>query len=303
MTKLFHRDAVDTETFPHPKDEMWKYTNLRKGLPKTLTNIDENEITIHVKKGEALKNVLNFSGQDSVEHRIRLRIIVEENADLVLTEKYTGEGAYWTNMITDIALHPSARFKHIRTQEESKESLHTNIVYIQQDKLSCYSSISINKGAKMSRHDVYLVLQGEYAECTLNGLNILYDKQHADTTINVEHQVANCTSKQFYRSVLKDWSVGVFQSKSHVYKKAQKTNAKQMSNALLLSPTATMNTKPELEIYADDVECAHGATTGQLNEEQLFYLRSRGIPEEEATSLLVDAFIAEVLEGWGDLSV
>ncbi|MBL4589795.1 MAG: SufD family Fe-S cluster assembly protein [Alphaproteobacteria bacterium] len=155
MTKLFHRDAVDAETLPHPKDEMWKYTNLRKGLPKTLADIDENEVTIHVKKNEVLKKVLNFSGQDSVEHHIRLRIIVEENAELVLTEKYTGEGAYWTNMITDITLHPSARFKHIRLQEESKESLHTNIVYIQQNRKSTYSTLSINKGAKMSRHDVH----------------------------------------------------------------------------------------------------------------------------------------------------
>jgi Fe-S cluster assembly protein SufD len=290
---------LDIDNLPHPRDEAWKYTNLRSSIPSDLTVQDVREVTIHLKKGEELKKELTFNGADGFEQRIALNIIVEENAHLHLKETYSGQGSYFTNVTTNIELHKNAVLKHSRKQFESLESLHVNNVYIQQDKASTYSNLLINMGANLSRSTVQNMMIGEYAECMLYGLNLLEGKQHADVTICVEHQVANCKSEQFYRSALKDWSVGVFQSKAHVFADAQKTNARQMSNALLLSPTATMNTKPELEIYADDVECAHGATTGQLDDEQLFYLRTRGISEEDAKELLIEAFIKEVTEKWG----
>ena len=292
----------DIESLPHVKDEAWKYTNVRSSIPRGLLSQDIRDVNIHVKKGDELKRELKFEGLDGFEQKIALNIIVEENAHLELNETYTGQGTYFNNVTTNIKLHKNATFKHSRKQFESIDALHINNNYIQQDKSSSYSNLLINMGAKMSRATTQNMLIGERAECMLYGLNLLEGKQHADVTICVEHHVPNCRSEQFYRSALKDWSVGVFQSKTHVHEQAQKTDARQMSNALLLSPTATMNTKPELEIYADDVECAHGATTGQLNDEQLFYLRSRGIPEEVAKDLLIEAFIKEVTDKWsGDV--
>ena len=294
---------IDVDNPPSSKSEAWKYTDVRKSIPNGLMQQDIRDVVIHVKKGEELKKEIKFEGFDGFEQRIALNIIVEENARLELNETYEGEGVYFHNITTNINLHKNARLKHSRKQFQSQESLHINNTYIQQYKSSSYSNLLMNMGAKLSRSTVQNMMIGEHAECTLYGLNLLEGKQHADVTICVEHQAPNCKSEQFYRSALKDWSVGVFQSKSHVHENAQKTNAKQMSNALLLSPTATMNTKPELEIYADDVECAHGATTGQLDDEQLFYLRSRGIPEEQAKDLLIEAFIREITDKWSEKSV
>lgn len=290
---------LDTDNLPHPKDEAWKYTNVRTSIPKDLIQQDVRDVTIHVKKGESLKKELIFEGSDGFEQRIAINITVEENAHLELKETYNGQGAYFNNITTNINLHSHATFKHSTKQFNSPSSLHINNAYIQQYKSSSYSHLLMNMGAKLSRSTIQNMMTGEHAECMLYGLNLLEGKQHADATICVEHQVPNCKSEQFYRSALKDWSMGVFQSKTHVHEGAQKTDARQMSNALLLSPTATMNTKPELEIYADDVECAHGATTGQLDDDQLFYLRSRGISEEMAKDMLIEAFIKEVTDKWG----
>lgn len=129
---------------------------------------------------------------------------------------------------------------------------------------------------------------------------MLKDKQHGDTTILIEHQAPHCNSNQFYRTLLDDGANGVFQGKVHVHQVAQKTDGYQLSNALLLSDKAEMDTKPELEIYADDVKCSHGATTGQLDEEPLFYLRSRGLSAAQARFLMIQAFLAEVIEKIGD---
>jgi Fe-S cluster assembly protein SufD len=139
-------------------------------------------------------------------------------------------------------------------------------------------------------------LNGQNIECSFNGINLLNKQQHGDTTILVEHKAPRCKSNQFYRSILDDKSRGVFQGKVHVHQIAQKTDGYQLSNTLLLSPEAEMDTKPELEIYADDVKCSHGATTGQLDEEPLFYLRSRGLSAAEARMLLVQAFVDEVAD-------
>ncbi len=292
------KEFYTTENLPHPKDELWKYTNVQKAIPKDLLDHGIRDIDIHVKKGEELTKDLHLEGQDGFEHKIQINIVVEENASLNLTELYSGEGAYFTNTITNITLHKHARIKHVKKQFESSGALHLNNTYIQQDASSSYANLIMNVGGKLCRSTIQNVMQGEHAECKLQGLHLLEGKQHTDTTICVEHQVPNCKSEQFYRSALKDWSTSVFQSKSHVFADAQKTDAKQMSNALLMSKTATMHTKPELEIYADDVECAHGATTGQLDETQLFYMRARGIPEAEAKHMLVKAFIKEITDQW-----
>ncbi len=254
---------------------------------------------IHVKKGESLTEILSFTHTQN----LALKIIIEENGILSLRDEYRGEGGYEREVQVDIILHKNARLEQVTLQEESKESNNNFNILIQQDKGSYYSHLLINKGGNKTNQAMRATLQGGHAECSFKGVNILSAKQKLSTKICVEHHAPNCTSEQFYRSVLRDWSVCTFESKSYVSKEAQKTNARQMSNALLLSPTATMITQPDLEIYADDVECAHGATTGQLDEDQIFYLRSRGIPESKAKDLLIDSFLAEILEGVDDVDI
>jgi Fe-S cluster assembly protein SufD len=170
------------------------------------------------------------------------------------------------------------------------------MVTINADRDSTYNGFALNIGGKLTRHEIHAHLSGANAEISLNGLNLLNGSQHGDTTILIEHAALHCRSNQFYRTLLDDSARCVFQGKVHVHKIAQKTDGYQLSNAILLSEKAEMDTKPELEIYADDVKCSHGATTGQMDDAPLFYLRSRGLTEGEARSLLLEAFIAEVIE-------
>ena len=297
--------ALDLENLPTPKVEEWKYTNLPRALPANLNLADEDAIVIHIPPGQdggELKDIL-FAGVDGAQHKPRLKVVLEEGASLSLVERHEGEGAYWKNMVTEIEVGANARLHHVRVQGDSMDAVNTNMVHITMDRDSYYDGFTLNMGGKMTRHQVHLVMQGVNGECHLNGVNMLNGKQHGDTTFLIEHQAPHCRSNQFYRSLLDDQSRGVFQGKVHVHRIAQKTDGYQMSNALLLSPQAEMDTKPELEIYADDVLCSHGATTGQMDEGPLFYLRSRGLNEAEARMLLAQAFVAEVVDKIADEGV
>ena len=290
--------ALDLKNLPTPKIEEWKYTNLPKALPANLNNANEEEIVIHIPRGQdggELKDIL-FTGIKDTHHTPRLKVIMEEGASLSLVERHEGEGAYWKNMATEIILGANARLHHVRMQRDNMDSVNTNMVHITMDRDSYYDGFTLNMGGKMTRHEMHAVLQSSNIECHFNGINMLNGKQHGDTTILIEHQAPHCQSNQFYRTLLDDQARGVFQGKVHVHQIAQKTDGYQMSNALLLSPDAEMDTKPELEIYADDVLCSHGATTGQMDEGPLFYLRSRGLNESEARMLLAQAFVNEVVD-------
>ncbi|MCD8520544.1 MAG: Fe-S cluster assembly protein SufD [Alphaproteobacteria bacterium] len=225
-----------------------------------------------------------------------LKVTLEEGASLILIECCTGEGAYWMNGAAEFDLKDNARLVHIRIQEDSVDAVNTTFSNISLGRDAHYDSFTLNLGGKLTRHEIHGVLNGPGAEIHLNGLNLLKNKQHGDTTILIEHKAPHCQSNQFYRSILDDEAHGVFQGKVYVHQEAQKTDGYQLSNALLLSPKAEMDTKPELEIYADDVKCSHGATTGQLDDEPLFYLRSRGLSEKEARLLLIQAFVDEVVD-------
>ncbi|MDB2682997.1 Fe-S cluster assembly protein SufD [Alphaproteobacteria bacterium] len=288
--------ALDLKNLPTPKVEEWKYTNLPKAIPADLTPANDDEIVIHIPRGqisEQAEDIL-FTGSDKSLHTPRLKIVLEEGAQLTLIERHDGSGSYWKNMTTEITLGANARLHHYRMQDDDHQAVNTNMVHITMDRDSHYDGFSLNIGSKLSRHELHALLQGAGGECHFNGINLLNGKQHGDTTILIEHQAPHCQSNQFYRTLLDDQSRGVFQGKVHVHQIAQKTDGYQMSNALLLSPQAEMDTKPELEIYADDVLCSHGSTTGQLDEGPLFYLRSRGLSEAEARLLLMTAFIDEV---------
>lgn len=224
-------------------------------------------------------------------------------AELTIIEHHTGEGRYWNNYLTQIIVGPNAKLRHYRIQENSLEAVYTQNTQVRVERDGLYEGFTLCEGDAMNRNQFHGVLVDENATCNIFGINTLRGNQHSDTTAEIEHQAPHCNSRQFIRSVLDDQARGVFQGKVYVHEGADKTDGTQMSNALLMAEGAEMDTKPELEIYADDVQCAHGATTGKLEDEPLFYLRSRGLPEQEARMLLVEAFVGEVVDNLGDEAV
>ncbi len=231
---------------------------------------------------------------------LRLIIRVGDNAELTVFEKHEGQGDYWKNQVTQIVLGRGARLRYCRLLDDSVEAVHTQTMHLKQAQDSLYEGFNLTTGGRLTRNEIIAQIEGPGAHCGLNGIQLQRGQQHADTTMLVEHRAAHCTSSQFLRTVLDDQARGVYQGKVYVHREAQKTDGYQLSNALLLSEGAEMDTKPELEIYADDVKCSHGATTGRLDEEPLFYMRSRGIPEPEARALLIQSFLGEVLEKISD---
>jgi len=233
----------------------------------------------------------------------RLVIRLGKGAQAAVIESHAGQGRYWHNATVQVIVGPNARLHHYRFQENSTGAAHTASTHVQVDRDGTYEAFTLTAGAALSRNQIHAELRGANATCNLYGVNLLTGGQHGDTTAEIEHEAPHCRSNQFIRSVIGGHAHGVFQGKVHVHQAAQKTDAYQLSNALLLSEGAEMDTKPELEIYADDVKCSHGATTGKLEDEPLFYLRSRGLPEAEARALLITAFAGEVVEKLGDDSV
>lgn len=296
--------ALAQQNLPTPKIEEWKYTNLPRGLGELASVLPSKaqEQVIHIKRGQICEQALDilWTGVENAHQQPRLKVVLEDGAQATVIERHTGQGAYWKNMATDITLGANARLNHIRIQEDSIEAVQTNLVSITMERDSMLNSFSLNLGGKMTRHEIHAVLNGSGIECSLNGVNLLKGMQHGDTTILMEHTAPHCTSNQFYRTVLDDAARGVFQGKVHVHQAAQKTDGYQLANTILLSPKCEMDTKPELEIYADNVKCSHGTTTGALDEDPLFYLRSRGLSAAQARMLLMQAFVDEVVDKIAD---
>lgn len=225
-------------------------------------------------------------------HRIRLGA----RAALTLIEVARGEGEYLHNPVVEIALGEGAVLRHYRLQDEAREAVHVATIFADLAADAHYESFTLNLGARLSRNEFHATLAGAKGDVHLNAAQLLAGSQHGDITTIVAHDAPNCTSRQTVKSVLTGASRGVFQGRIEVARIAQKTDGYQMNQALLLSPEAEIDSKPELEIFADDVKCSHGATIGALDPEQLFYLRSRGIPEAEARAILIRAFLDEALE-------
>lgn len=207
---------------------------------------------------------------------------------------------YFTNAVTEIVVGEDAVVRHVKIQQEGERAFHVGSVQVQQARSSNVTNHSIALGGALDREDVNVVLGGEGAENFLSGLYVVTGTQHVDNHTTIDHAKPHCNSREVYKGILDGHSQGVFNGKILVRKDAQKTDAKQSNKNLLLSEDAVINTKPQLEIYADDVKCTHGATIGQIDPEALFYLRSRGIGREEARSLLTYAFANDVLERIND---
>jgi Fe-S cluster assembly protein SufD len=226
----------------------------------------------------------------------RTLIVAGENSQLSVVETYAGTGAYFTCPVTELVTGPNAVVDHYKVQRESRDAFHVATFQIRADRSSVPSSHSISIGGELVRNDVVAVLDGEGIDCILNGLYLADGKQFVDTHMRVEHVKPHCASHELYKGVLDGKARSVFNGLIHVHKGAQKTDAKQSNRNLLLSKDAVANSNPQLEIYADDVKCTHGSTVGQLDEDAVFYLRSRGIGAEAARSLLTYAFASDVVE-------
>lgn len=231
-------------------------------------------------------------------HLIRLG----EGASLTLLETSMGPAgfAYLHNPVFEIEVGENATLSHVRIQREGRAGFQLSTVDAAVQAGGTYDNFTLNAGGKLVRNEIHAALLGPRAACHMNGAQLAGDGQHADTTTFLDHAAPDCASRQTYKTVLAGKSRGVFQGKILVRQAAQRTDGYQMNQALLLSEEAEIDAKPQLEIYADDVKCSHGATVGALDEAQLFYLRARGIPAEQARAMLVQAFLVEAIEGVTD---
>jgi Fe-S cluster assembly protein SufD len=225
-------------------------------------------------------------------------IVVGRHAKATIIETYasTSDAMYFTNPVTEVSIGDGATLQHYKLQRESARALHVGTIETKQARDSHYVSFSFATGATLSRTNVYTTLAGAGCGATLNGLYMLDGEQHCDHQTMIVHAQPNCYSREVYKGILDGRSHGVFNGKVYVHPIAQKTDGKQTNNTLLLSDTAQIDTKPQLEIFADDVKCTHGATVGQIDQLALFYLKSRGLGAALARRLLTYAFAADVLE-------
>jgi Fe-S cluster assembly protein SufD len=251
--------------------------------------------------------VSTTKGQPTVTHPRNL-ILVGRGSQASFIEGYVGldiaahstrpasqQGAYFTNTVTEIVAGEGAVIDYCKVQQESESSFHIATVQVHQERSSSVTTNSIAFGGRLVREEINAVLDGEGAECLLDGLYVVGGTQHVDNHTAIDHAKPHCGSRELYKGVLDGKSTGVFNGKIIVRKDAQKTDSKQSNKNLLLSEDAVINTKPQLEIWADDVKCTHGATIGQVDQEAIFYLRSRGIALEEARNLLLQAFASDII--------
>ena len=256
---------------------------------------------IHVKNRGADHQPIHLlfiaTREDVVAHP-RILVVAEERSQTTVIESYASlfDGCYFTNALTEIALMEEAQVDHYKLQEESTRAFHVATLQVRQDRDSRFASHSISFGGQLVRNDINVLLDAEGAGCALNGLFMVGGRQHVDYHTRIDHAKPHGTSLEVYKGILDGRARGVFNGRVKVHPDAQKTDAHQSNRNLLLSRDAEIDTKPELEIYADDVKCSHGATVGQLDEQALYYLRSRGVGEAQARGLLTYGFARDILD-------
>jgi Fe-S cluster assembly protein SufD len=238
-------------------------------------------------------------GRDDRSMMMHPRVVIGlgANAQASVVETYAAAGGqvYFTNTVTEIALGENAILDHYKLQYESDRAYHIGGIHVRAQRSATYRSHSVSVGGALARNDIVAVLQGQGIDCTLNGLYLADGQRLVDHHTTIDHAEPHCGSREVYKGILADQARGVFNGKIIVRPDAQKTDAKQTNRALLLSEGALINTKPQLEIFANDVKCTHGAAVGQLDDEALFYLRSRGLSDAVSRHILVHAFAADVL--------
>ncbi len=267
------------------------------------TAMMDSGFVLHVPKGVEVARpieVVYLSGMTDTPSAYfpRNLIVLEENSRAVLVKHHTGGGvgAYFANAVTEIDVGAGASLKHYKVQAETLYATHISTLHARVGRAATFESFCLSVGGLLSRTEATVRLVGEGAEASVNGAYLMRGSEHCDNTTLVDMAVPHTTCRETFKGVLDDESRAVFQGKIIVREGAQKADGRQLSKTLLLSNMAEIDAKPELEIYADDVQCAHGATSGQLDETSLFYLRSRGIPEALARNMLVQSFLGDALD-------
>jgi Fe-S cluster assembly protein SufD len=242
--------------------------------------------------------VINSGQTDNLAIHLRNVVVMNKNSKATLIEHYVGlsDQTAMTNVVSEVALDDAAELNHYKLQQESNNTFHIATLAAKQAANSKWNTNNISLGAQLARNDVHSRLEGEQSHTTMDGLYLVNGNQHIDNHTRIDHLVPNTTSNELYKGVLDDNSHAVFNGKVMVHQDAQKTDSNQSNHNLLLSRGCEIDTKPEMEIYADDVKCGHGSTVGQINQDQLFFLRARGLDEVSARSLLTYAFAVDVLE-------
>ncbi len=293
---LAERPEVVTRELAHHADYQ------RDALVALNTAFIEDGAFIHLPAGVVLQSPIHLLFLSSAPGKTTLSqprnlIVLGAGSQATVVETYAGlcDEVYLNNAVTEVVLGEGARLDHYKLQEESARAFHIALIQVNQGRDSRFTSHSVALGAALARNEVRALFASEGSECTLNGLYMATGKQHLDNRTLIDHHSPRCTSRELYKGVLDGQSRGVFSGRVLVRQDAQKTDASQTNKNLLLSDDAVIDTKPQLEIWADDVKCAHGAAVGQLDEDALFYLRSRGIGQEAAKSLLTYAFASEMV--------
>ena len=264
------------------------------------TALFQDGVYIHIPAGIVIESPIHLvflsSGRGMSNPRVVIR--ADGGSQVSVVETFAGprDSAYFTNAVTTILAGHGTVIEHYRLQREGSEAYHISNLRIRQLRSSSVTSHVVSLGARLSRQQIEAALQGEGSSVTLNGLFILSGRQHADHNTIIDHQSPHSESSEFYKGILDGQSRGIFDGKIIVRKDAQKTSSRQVNRNLLLSPTAIVDSKPQLEIHADDVKCNHGSTIGQIDEDALFYMQARGIASEEARNLLMYAFASEIVE-------
>ena len=286
------------------KEHLSRYANFEKNPFTALnTGFINDGALVHIPGGIMLEDpvyilfIASGSSNPFVYHPRNL-ILIGKNSRTSIVEHYVNfdGNSYFTNGVTELMLEEHSVATHTKILDESKDAFHIGSTEVHQKNNSNFTSHSISIGGSLIRNNLTSVLDGERIECTFNGLSLGTAGQLIDNHTTIDHARPNCSSHELYKAILDGRSKGVFNGKIYVRKDAQKTDAKQTNKTLLLSDTATINTKPQLEIFADDVKCTHGATIGYLDSESIFYLRSRGISEDAAREMLTFAFANDVIK-------
>jgi len=281
-----------------PESHLAKYAAFHQNLFVALNTAFLNRVAVvQVPAGTVLEAPIEITYEATPGAAVHPRtlILIGANAQCSIVETYKGEGRYFTNAVTEIVAGEGAVVDHYKIQRESPEAFHVATLQAQVGRSANFSSHSISLGGALVRNDIGAVLS-EGTEATLNGLYIVNGTQHIDNHTVIDHAKPHGASHELYKGILDGQAHAVFNGRIIVRKDAQKTDSKQTNKNLVLSDEAVIDTKPELQILADDVRCTHGATIGQLDAESLFYLRSRGIGKEEARSLLTWAFAQDIVD-------
>ena len=285
--------AANADSVDETADEfaLLNTSNLKNGTSITFTK------GVLVETPIVILHITDSSKNQAASHP-RLAIKAEENAQATIVELFLGNGdaTSFTNAVTEIQCEGYSLLTYIKVGNENDNQLHVGNTKVDVAGNAVFNAITANFGGQMVRNNLRIALHESYSEAHLFGLYMSDEKEHIDNHTVVDHQMPNCDSNELYKGIMNGSSTGVFNGKIYVQQDAQKTNAFQSNKNILLSDNAAINTKPQLEIWADDVKCSHGCTTGKLDKEQLFYLKSRGIDEQSAKTLLITAFANEILE-------